>query len=600
MWPSRLYWNLLPIVAGPVLVLGIGVHFAIASWHQRALSEQIEPRLRDAAVILRSQVADEAAASMADPGGDPSEVKAKLRVVVSNLSGSLDGRLTVLDGEGNVLADSSRPAEGMLNHNNREELVEARTEGQGVAIRRSPTLGIQMYYFALPVMVEGKIAAFVRVATDLEETQQRFASLLRLVWLLGAIVFAAGAGVVYLVANRIVQPIKQLTDRADSLAAGSGGGLLTVDNRDELGELVAAFNQMQAQVADRVADLTNSNERLGTVLGSMDEGIIAVDSEERIQLANSASRKLLAVVTGDPIGRHLLEASRSRPLHDTVRECLAMGRSTQAEFEASGKHRRTLTVRATCLPGDPCPGAVVWLHDSTDLRRLENLRQEFVANVSHELKTPLAAIKAYAETLRLGAVNDAEHNLEFVARIEEQANRLHDLILDLLQIARIETGREVFEITEVAVRRVVDACIAEYRGVADRKQIALEVDPSPHPLSVRADEQGLRSIVNNLVDNAIKYTPEGGQVTIRWHSAGEHALLEVQDTGIGISAEDQSRVFERFYRADKARSREMGGTGLGLSIVKHLSQAFGGSVELQSRLGKGSTFQVTLPVSQQP
>jgi two-component system phosphate regulon sensor histidine kinase PhoR len=238
---------------------------------------------------------------------------------------------------------------------------------------------------------------------------------------------------------------------------------------------------------------------------------------------------------------------------------------------------------------------VLVLHDVSELRRLENLRHEFVANVSHELKTPLAAIKAYAETLRLGAVNDRENNLGFVVRIEEQADRLHQLILDTLQIARVESGREAFDIANIPVAGAVDACVAQLAGEAQLKNITLRIQPPVQPLSVRADEDGLRTILENLVDNAIKYTPENGEVVLRWWPENSSVVLEVRDTGIGIAAKDQGRIFERFFRVDQARSRELGGTGLGLSIVKHLAQAFGGSVSLMSELGKGSRFLVRIP-----
>jgi two-component system phosphate regulon sensor histidine kinase PhoR len=221
-----------------------------------------------------------------------------------------------------------------------------------------------------------------------------------------------------------------------------------------------------------------------------------------------------------------------------------------------------------------------------------------VANVSHELKTPLAAVKAYAETLRMGAINDPQHNLDFVARIEDQANRLHQLILDLLQLARVETGKEAFEFTEVPVSDAVGDCIAQHADAAASAGVALSAESSDDDINVWADFSGVQTILDNLVTNAIKYTPEGGQVTIRWHREGQFAEIEVADTGIGIAVHDQQRVFERFYRVDRARSRELGGTGLGLAIVKHLAQAFGGDIGLTSDLGKGSTFRVRLPLGE--
>jgi two-component system phosphate regulon sensor histidine kinase PhoR len=265
------------------------------------------------------------------------------------------------------------------------------------------------------------------------------------------------------------------------------------------------------------------------------------------------------------------------------------------EFDAPGTQRRTLALRATRLPGDPCPGVMLVVHDLSDVRRLENLRRELVANVSHELKTPLAAIKAYAETLRLGAIDDPLHNHAFVRRIEEQTDRLHELILDMLQIARLEQGQETLDIGPVPIADLIEQCVRQFADTAAARQITLHTDLPPGDVLALADEEGVRTILNNLVDNGLKYTPAGGRVTICGRVAEQAVVLEVQDTGIGISPEDQARIFERFYRADKARSRELGGTGLGLSIVKHLAQSFGGFVAVESLPGSGSTFRVTLP-----
>lgn len=247
------------------------------------------------------------------------------------------------------------------------------------------------------------------------------------------------------------------------------------------------------------------------------------------------------------------------------------------------------------MPSNPPPGAVLVLHDVTELRRLENLRREFVSNVSHELKTPLTTIQAYTETLLDGAINDPENNRKFLERIDEQAERLHKLILDLLSLARIEAAEDAYELLPVPVANTVQVCVDEYLPVAESKGVELQVQPPSEALVVWADDEGLLTVLNNLVDNAIKYTPSGGRVSIRWHVEGRRTVLEVEDTGIGIPKQHQSRVFERFFRVDKARSRELGGTGLGLAIVKHWVQVFGGTVEVASELGRGSLFTIRLP-----
>jgi two-component system phosphate regulon sensor histidine kinase PhoR len=282
-------------------------------------------------------------------------------------------------------------------------------------------------------------------------------------------------------------------------------------------------------------------------------------------------------------------------MHDAVEQAFGNTEPTRSEVEVGAQVRRVVAVHASRLPGEPSPGVLVVLHDVTELRRLENLRQEFVANVSHELKTPLTVIAASAETLLDGALGDPAHNVAFVRRIAEQADRLHQLILDLLSVARIESGQSRFEIAAVPLAPLVEGCLSQFAAKANAKQISLAAESPSEAISVLADEEGLEQILSNLVDNALKYTPAGGRVTIRWQVNDDAVIMEVSDSGLGISSEDQARVFERFYRVDKARSRELGGTGLGLSIVKHLAQAFGGSVSVRSELGRGSTFSVRLP-----
>jgi two-component system phosphate regulon sensor histidine kinase PhoR len=296
-------------------------------------------------------------------------------------------------------------------------------------------------------------------------------------------------------------------------------------------------------------------------------------------------------------GRRLLEVVRNHELDAAVNAAVTTRQPQRLETVRDGADKLSVAIQATPLAGNPCPGVVLVMHDTTELRRLESLRRDFVANVSHELKTPLSSIKAYAETLRNGALGDRETAVKFVERIQEQTDRLHNLIIDMLSLARIESAQEVFNIESVAVREVVEACLVAQRPAAEAKQIELRADAEAAPCSVRADREGLREILDNLVDNAIKYTGDGGRVVIGWRENESEAVIVVEDTGIGISEEDLSRVFERFYRVDKARSREMGGTGLGLAIVKHLAQSFGGGVSARSESGKGSTFEVVLPLA---
>ncbi len=330
----------------------------------------------------------------------------------------------------------------------------------------------------------------------------------------------------------------------------------------------------------------------------MVEGVVALDAEQRIVFANERACQLLEFPTPGSVGKRLWEVVRQRPLLDIVQRALDSPEPSREEFNWNGIMPRSLTVHAARLPGKPPRGAVLVLHDTTELRRLEKLRQEFVANVSHELKTPLSVIKANIETLLDGAIDDVQHRGVFLQQINSQSDRLHVLILDLISLGRIEAGEERFEFQAVPVDMMVQACIDRHCARAEGRQQVLQLLPpeaDARTVEVWADEEAVDQILDNLLDNALKYTPEGGRIQVGWRVDGDQVSIEVSDTGIGIPGADLPHIFERFYRVDKARSRELGGTGLGLSIVKHLAQAMQGTVRAMSPCGEGTTFVVRLP-----
>ncbi len=397
------------------------------------------------------------------------------------------------------------------------------------------------------------------------------------------------------------ESINRLSDAAFRLADGT-----TVDYRitatAELEPLTNAMNRMLAEVTGRQSQLGELANRLTTVLGAMMEGVLAVDERQRILFANGAAGRLLGFDPNAAQGKMLLEVVRNHMLHEAIAEALAHretpDQETQRyEFDSHRSRGQILSFRASRLHGEPCPGVVLVLQDVTDLRRLENLRQEFIANVSHELKTPLSAIKAYAETLQSGAIDDPSINRKFTANIESEAERLNVLIAKMLQLAKIESGHEPFEVVPVEVYGAVQKCIEQHAPLAIQKQLSLRVvEFEDYDLRVLADRDGLATILNNLVENAIKYTSQGGEIVVRYAAESDNNVrIEVRDSGIGIPPELQSRVFERFYRVDSARSRDLGSTGLGLAIVKHLAATFGGSISVYSEIDQGSTFQVLLP-----
>jgi two-component system phosphate regulon sensor histidine kinase PhoR len=587
MWTSRLFWKIFLVSMGlnVAAICVFGVFFQ--SRQEQRLVDQTRTRLRDAAMLLRSQVS----------GMFDHEHAAELQALSRELSDELDLRITLTGPDGGVLADSHREPREMDNLRNRPEMAAAIAVGTGFRRRVSQTMGEATFNFAVRADEGGRTLGLVRVATPVATMQADMSSVRRRFWTIAALIFAVALGVSFWLTAQVVRPVIRLNDASVAIAKGDYLHRVYVDYGNELGQLGESFNQMIREMADREDQLRATGQRLATVLGGMVEGVIAVDADERVLFANGAAAGLFGFSAAAAVGKPFLETLRNHSLHAAVSQALASAKPLQLETELGGARQLTLRVHATPIPGSPCPGVVLVLHDITDLRRLEQVRQEFVANVSHELKTPLSSIKAYAETLRTGALYDQENNLAFVSRIEEQAERLHELILDVLALAKIESGEQAFDMGSVSLPNLVEDSVSAHRDAAASKQIDLVIKPDLPNLNVWADAEGVRQIVDNLIDNAVKYSPEGGRVTVAWRSDKSRAILDVTDTGIGIALEHQARIFERFYRVDKARSRELGGTGLGLSIVKHLARAFGGAASVKSKPGQGSTFSVELPLA---
>ena len=408
----------------------------------------------------------------------------------------------------------------------------------------------------------------------------------------------------YWATKYVIRPIGELTAAAQQLARGEQMDPIWFDRDDELGMLADTLRNMDQQIRARKGQVRETAELLYTVLEDMNEGVLAVDSREKILFANPAARAILGVPSEKVRGKLLSEITRSPVLRLAVTRAMKRDRDDGAaapreeetlEMVSESSPNRFYMLNASRLAGDPCPGIVIGFHDVSDMRQLEQMRQEFVSNVSHELKTPLSCIRAYAETLRGGAIDDASVNREFLSRIEEQSDRLNDLILDMIRLARIESGQQGFDVTSVPINEIVDESFHRYQTAATERSVQLHCDPELPDVMVRADAEGLQQIIDNLIDNAVKYSHTDGNVDVYWRTKGDDVVISVKDDGLGIKPEAQKRVFERFYRADKARSSELGSTGLGLSIVKHMARAFGGGVSLESVYGRGSTFHVRLP-----
>lgn len=586
MWSSRLFWKFFLAYCALFLVQTAAIVTLFGSWQRESLQGGVRLRLENTARLVAGVI----------PEALQGEDRGQLQAWATRMGAETGLRLTILSPAGTVLADTNEDALGRRDTVAGPDVQQALAAPGGVGsamLVYSPSEPFRQAY-SLRIGPQDAPLGLVRVLVSLEETDRQV-ELGRVRLLQVAFVgFLLLVLLTYVMLARIVRPLTQVIEGAEAIARGRYDRLVTIPSRDELGTLGGSFNTMALELRRRIEELQSRGEQLATVLGSMIEGVIAVDANEKILFANEAAGALLDFRPHKALGRPFWEAVRNPVVQRSVQETLQPGEQPKRqEFEVI-RTRRIVAMHTTRLPGRPCPGVVLVLHDVTELRRLENLRQEFVANVSHELKTPLTSIQAYAETLLEGALDDPENNVRFVKRIEEQAERLHQLIVDVLSLARIEQNPEGLELTSVPLPDVVRESLQQHLPTAEGKRVVLTAE-MPDSLDVRAEREGLRTILDNLVTNAVKYTPAEGRVTIRCRAEDRHAVIEVTDTGIGIAPEHQPRVFERFYRADAARSRDQGGTGLGLSIVKHLVQAFGGTVAVVSRVGQGSTFTVHLP-----
>jgi two-component system phosphate regulon sensor histidine kinase PhoR len=498
-------------------------------------------------------------------------------------------RVTVIDLDGRVLGDTDVPVEGLAaveNHRNRPEVQRALAGQVGVSERRSATVGRNLLYVAVPVGSPPQMV--LRLALPLDQVGETVGKAHAAIWLAGlmALVLALLLGTAF--ARWLSQPILAMTRAARSMSHGHFDAVLPEATDDELGELVHALETLRSQLAARIEDLKQEGLKLRTILTGMAEGVALVQ-DGMITVANPAFSRLLGV-PGDAEGRGVREATRLPAVGD------AIDSATHDRVEASREVQvgpRTLKLEAHPLGVAQPRQAVVVLIDMTETRRLERLRRDFVANASHELRTPVAAIVGVAETLAAGAADDPNARRSFVDILTRHAQRLSRLTADLLDIARLEAGYKP-RVESLQVDATVDTVLSTLRIKTADKEIKLE-SRVPATLAVAAERAAVEQILTNLVENAIKYTPAGGSVTVTAERRGDQVLLAVEDTGPGIPPEHHQRVFERFYRVDDARSREMGGTGLGLSIVKHLALANRGDVRVENAPVRGSRFIVTLP-----
>lgn len=584
---SGMFWQLFATY-GILIFLSVGVlGMVLTSRLESYQLQEIEERLHGKALLIHEVLRSQ----------NQKKLDERLLHSLVDLPKSLPSRVSLIGPDGKILSDTSKPSMNEDPRTTRAELIQASRDGFGMSIRTSSTMHQELMYVALRCELPDSPVAFIRVSMPLATIRGQVADLKHWIWLAAGLTALLGLLIAFLLARKITRPVHELIEGAEEIAAGSYGHRVYAGGRDEVGKLAQTFNRMSERLSAQFAQLDEDRQQLRAVLGSMVEGVVALDAEQRVLFANERAGQLLEVHTRNVVGRRIWEVVRHRPIQDLVRTTMAIPGGPSQEMGWTGPTGKSLNVHVACLPGSPPRGAVIVLHDTTELRRLERVRQEFIANVSHELKTPLAVIKACVETLIDGAADDPAIRGSFLDRIAEQGDRLHNLILDMLSLARIETETQAFTLEAVPVDQSVYSCLERHRTLAEGKNQVLEAVPPAEPEAVIAwaDEEAVAQILDNLVDNACKYTPAGGHIRVHWERENGQVMVEVRDTGIGIPESELPRVFERFYRVDKARSREMGGTGLGLSIVKHLTQAMKGGIQAQSQPGQGSTFTVRLP-----
>ncbi len=513
-------------------------------------------------------------------------------------------RATLIGSGGEVLADSEGDASGMENHRDRPEIRQALLTGSGRATRTSGTLGQDLVYLAVRFDAAGG-ALVLRLSVPLERLDGAVRDFRRRLWGTSSLMLVLTGGIALLLFRRTSNRIGRLKDFSRRVAEGDFRPMPMERSNDELAELSESLNRTAARLDGTIRTLTAERNQSSAILASMEEGVAVIDSAQRVVFCNRAFFRAAGIKPGD--GGTGDSACRERPIVELLhapgllslfQRALTGGETVRGEVVTGSVETRFYAVTAAPVrSGSAISGAVMVLHDITEIRRLERARRDFVANVSHEFRTPLAAIQGFAETLLEGAFEDRENGPRFVRIIHEHALRLGRLTEDLLKLARIEAGQLSLETGPVDISLVIDPCVETTRLEVERKGIALDAGRAPDLPPVQGDVRLLQEVVQNLLDNAVRYTPAGGRIQVHAEAAGGKMLLSVSDTGIGIPRADQHRVFERFYRADAARSRESGGTGLGLAIAKHLVEAHGGRIRVESELGRGSTFTVSLPLA---
>jgi two-component system phosphate regulon sensor histidine kinase PhoR len=508
-----------------------------------------------------------------------------------------NSRVTLVDAQGKVFADSEKDIEQLENHFSRPELQEARLKGKGKSIRFSQSIGVDMLYVALPMKSQSQITGYVRLARPLHDVRSMIEKIYQSVFLAMMIVAVIALFIALIFSYHLTAPIRALEKFTERLRRGDPSGAIILKTSDETKNLADNINYLVDELQSQIRLANEEKSKLMTAFTSMTEGVLILNAENKIEFVNQALSNMLAEQYGDINGKTLMEAFLNADLQKSFLKFKETHATVFEEVTLGIFDPVILSVSISSVhnyPGEEKVMAV--FHDVTRLKKLEKIRVDFVANVTHEIRTPLTAIIGYLETINAGTINNADDATRFIDISLKQARRLNRLVEDLLVISKVELGELKFRFEEISLRNILEGVIPLVEAKVKLKNITIHNKVPENLPHIRADRDRLTQILVNVLENAVKFTQEDGSIIIDAWQKDNYAVLTISDTGIGIPKEEVQRLGERFYRVDRSRSRDMGGTGLGLSIVKHLMIAHGGKLEIESQLGKGTKVSLFFPL----
>jgi len=517
-----------------------------------------------------------------------------LNALIEVLHQETKSRITIIKADGTVLADSEknlREVAQMENHLYRPEIKEALTGRTGIDTRYSPTLKIDMLYAAIPVRDKDDVVGVLRLSLPLESVRNTLQVIRNTILMVLLFALILACLLALLLSSQITGPIDRLVRISHRFSKGDFSRRMIQAPRDEIGDLAALLNDMAQDMEGKIKEIESQNQKLAAIFNSMIEGVIVVDKSGNVVSINRAIENIFNVSKRDVEGKNFLESVRNNELSEIINSAIKRKELVSAEIDLVYPVRKTFQINALPIADSGCLAVI---HDITDIRRLETVRSDFIANISHELKTPLTSIKGFVETLLEGGLEDEENNRQFLEIIHNHSQRLNKLVDDLLSLSYLETNLTVLDKENFKLRQQVEEIILGFKSQTKKKKMNI-VNDLPSTLTIKADKEKMEHVFINLIDNAIKFNKEKGSIHIYCKDLDTRIKITVEDSGIGIPEKDCPRIFERFYRVDKARSRDLGGTGLGLSIVKHIVELHGGSAGLDSVEGMGSKFWIILP-----